>query len=454
MKNYTVSELSKCIKSIVEGSFPDTVAVTGEVSNFSKASSGHVYFVLKDGTAQISVAFFRQYAAFAGAFIPKNGDKVQVVGDVKIYEAGGSYQIIAKRVLYDSAGDFWRKYEETKRCLEAEGLFDAARKRQLPVYPVRVALITSPSGAAIKDFIAAVNRTGAKFAMEVWGVPVQGADAAKKIVSAINAAGALINRYDVVVIMRGGGSLEDLAVFNDEAVVRAAAKSAVPTISAVGHERDFTVIDFAADCRSATPTAAAVLLSEGYVKSFELAMYLHERLIDITEGKVQQLYQRLDYTERLLSGSSPVAMVKSYANCIIMADKSLKFLVVERLAALKSRLTELSLSVEKKSPASFIAAAEVRLSGFERTLKNIILADISSYKHKLETLQEKMKVLNPDNILNRGYALVLKNGSVITSVNDVGLKEDIEIKMKDGYINSFVVSKKLEVANGQNTDNS
>ncbi len=454
MKNYTVSELTKSVKSILEGSFPDTVAVTGEVSNFSRASSGHMYFVLKDGGAQLRAAFFRRYAAGAGAFIPKNGDKVQAVGDITVYEADGSYQLLVKRVFYDSAGDFWRRFEETKRRLEAEGLFDSSRKRPLPAYPVRVAVVTSLSGAAVKDFIVTADRAGAKFAIEVWGVPVQGAEAAAKIAEAVNAAGSLTGRYDALVIMRGGGSLEDLAVFNDETVVRAAAGSKVPTVSAVGHERDVTVVDFAADCRSATPTAAAVLLSEGYSKALELAASLNERLVEGTVEKVQKLYQRLDYAELRLSGSSPAALMKSYGNRLDMAEKSLKFSAAERLSALKSRLQRLRIYLEGKSPASIMAAAAARLDGLERSLKNMVLSETASCKRRLETLEEKMRILNPDNVLGRGYALVMKNGGVITSAGQIGLKEDIEIKMKDGYIHSFVVGKKLEDINGQNTDNS
>lgn len=499
MLTYTVSEFTKLVKGLFTKTFPETVTVTGEVSNLSRASSGHIYFSLKDNSAQLRAAFFRQYSSKAGVFIPKNGDKVKAIGDISLYEPDGSYQILVKRVFYDSEGDFWKKFEETKRRLEAEGLFEEARKKSLPVFPIRVALITSLSGAAVKDFITTSRKEGGRFRIDLWGVPVQGFEAAAKIVAAIKKAGGMAEFYDAAVIMRGGGSLEDLAVFNDESIARAAAASKVPVISAVGHERDFTIIDFVSDKRVATPTAAGVLLSAGYKRAESLVEERFRAILNAAVAKLGKLSQRVDLLELKILNSSPSSIIAIYRNRISAAEKDLFFhtknrlgffrnildrvssvlrsrrpdniasLYESRIASLeakaffhmRNRLVFFRNLVEKASgiisaadPKNRIPALDYKLKSLSRRLKSAVMAKTAAYSARLEAAAGNLKLLDPENVLERGYALVFKEGSPITGVSALVPKDFIEIKLKDGYIHSFVDSIISEGIDGKDTDNS
>ena len=453
MKSYTVSELTDDIKKIIEGNFSGAVSVTGEVANFFRASSGHIYFALKDERAQLKAAYFKGYAMNA-AFIPKNGDKVQVIGDITVYEGDGSYQIVVKRIDYDSVGDFWRKYEETKRRLEAEGLFNESRKRPLPEYINKVAVITSLQGAAIKDFTVTLKNFNAMFDVEIWGVPVQGVDAAPKIVEAIKKAGNLTEKYDVLVVMRGGGSLEDLSVFNDEKIARAVAASKVPTISAIGHERDITIIDHVADYRCATPTAAGATLSSIYLRLQEKLDLFYDKIIEKAEKVIQVNNQKLDYLQLRINSVSPFSKIKNYADKISACEKDLRINIVEKFSELKDRVAFSEKKLELSNPLQTINIFKTKIEGYENSLKRTAIACVNFNKMNIATLADKLKILDPSNVLNRGYALVIKNDKIITSIDDIQLKENIEIKLKDGYINSFVIGKKQGESNGKNTHNS
>lgn len=442
MNKYTVSELTKHIKQIIEGNFRETVSVVGEVSNFSRASSGHIYFSLKESNCQIKVAFFKRYNIGSSVFIPKNGDKVQVIGDITLYEVDGSYQLIAKRILYDSVGDYWQKFEETKRKLESEGLFKDEIKKKLPLYPKRIALITSVEGAAIRDFIITKKNSNGIFDVEVWNVPVQGIEAKNKIVSAIINASKFIDRYDIIVVSRGGGSLEDLSVFNEEDIASAVFKSEIPVVSAIGHERDFTIIDFVADYRAATPTAAAFILSENYSKLVGYLEYLNERMIEKTIEYIQKLYQKIDYIEARINTLSPIVKLNHYRDKINILDNELKYAISKIINKNKEIINDYENMVKNYNPVIRINTLKFKNAEYLKTIKSIIFNKIDNYKYRIDSLTEKLNILNPNNILNRGYALVVKNDKIISSINDVNIKENIEIKMKDGYIDSFVIDIK------------
>ncbi|PLX66362.1 MAG: exodeoxyribonuclease VII large subunit [Denitrovibrio sp.] len=214
MKKYTVTEITRAVKGLIENTFADNVGVKGEISSFSRSPAGHLYFVLKDERSQIKCVMFRGMADKNSGYDPKNGDSVEAVGEMTVYDAGGNYQLLVKKLDYDSVGLFWQLFEEVKKKLEAEGLFDETIKKPVPYLPKRVAVITSPTGADIKDFLITMKNNGAVFEVDIWSVPVQGKDAVVPIVQAIAKAGSMTERYDALVLMRGGGSLEDLAVFN------------------------------------------------------------------------------------------------------------------------------------------------------------------------------------------------------------------------------------------------
>lgn len=454
MKRFTVTEITEAIKNLLEGTFRDTVTISGEITGFSVSPRGHLYFSLKDDKAKIRVAMFKNAAVSARSYTPKNGDSVEVTGELKLYESDGAYQIIARKIEYDSVGLFWQKFEETKRRLEAEGLFDEARKKNIPELPERIALITSPTGAAVTDFITTAKKTGGRFVIDIWPVPVQGKEAALPIIKALNTAGSLTQVYDAVVLMRGGGSLEDLAVFSEENVARAVAATKVPCISAVGHERDFSICDFTADLRVATPTAAAVKLSEGYaVREKEIAVY-QGRLGSFMENRLNRLNQRMDFLGRRLGASSPAAKIASLKNMLGAREQKIASKMKERLFGVSRKLDTCAGVIRKHHPGIRLERMKNRTDSALRVLKTLSLDALKENKQKLELLSARLGGVSPEKALERGYALVSINNRLVRKAKDVHLEDELEIRFNDGYINTFVTGRKLsEDGNGKNPDN-
>lgn len=257
-RSYKVSEITALIKELLEGEF-FAVSIEGEISNFKISSTGHYYFTLKDSSASISGVIFNRSLGSIG-YIPRDGDLVKVTGNVNVYARSGSYQIVCSRVEKSGEGDILAELEKRKQRLAAEGLFDSARKKAIPLYPKKIGLVTSPSGAAIKDIFRVLKRRNNTIDIVVLPAPVQGDEAAALIASQIRRAN-MFRLCDVLLVTRGGGAPEDLLPFSDEEVVRAVAASEIPVISAVGHEIDVVLSDFAADLRAPTPSAAAEIVS-------------------------------------------------------------------------------------------------------------------------------------------------------------------------------------------------
>jgi len=498
MNKYSVTELTRTVKQLLEGTFKDNIAVKGEISSFSVSPAGHLYFVLKDEKSQIKCVMFKGSAMSMRDYNPKNGDSVEAIGELTVYEAGGNYQLLVKRMDYDSVGLFWKLFEEVKRKLETEGLFNESRKRPVPMLPKRVAVVTSATGAAIKDFLVTMKNTGGVFAVDVWSVPVQGKDAIAPIVKALNSAGAMTERYDVLVLMRGGGSLEDLAVFNEEQIARALASCAVPTISAIGHERDFSICDFVADLRVATPTAAATHLSAGYVSAMRDVENHKKRMAELVLNRLYQNVQRLDMLQAGVIAASPLHRINRDRQRLAYLGKSLMAEIKEIINKKSIHLSELAGILHTLSPAARTQKDRRNLDGLlsvmrERTLANlnrkVVSADrlnarisllsparraekymnavekletrmivsaqkkTAENKARLEPLMAKLYTLNPDNLLQKGYARVTINKKIVSSVFDVRLQDELEIRLKDGYISSFVTGRKVsEEKDGKDPD--
>ena len=527
MEEYTVSEFNRKVKDIITAVFPQTIVIIGEVTGFMRASSGHIYFSIKDSKSQVRAVFFKNYAN-ASKFLPKQGDKVRAIGDISLYEPDGSYQIIVKKIEYDSEGVLWKQFEELKRKLETEGLFDESSKKEIPKYPSKIAVITSETGAVIRDFLVTAKKEKGLFNIELWSVSVQG-NAAGQIAAAINNVSKYKDRYDVIVVMRGGGSLEDLFIFNDEIIARAVYNSPIPVISAIGHERDFTIIDFVADYRAATPTAAAVYLSSHYKSASAELENKSKSLKDIMKKYIQYNYQKLDFLGLKIDKYSPKMVLLSYNNKINQYDKSIslsvknilsktfykidkyekliytynpkhqlasfnmridnslknleininnkfnthrssidvyindtKSYVKNRINYFNGRLAELSKAVESTYLKKDIDNLKYKESQYSKQLVSIIskkyqmlLDNINMLEQKIKKIcidiifeksiylthmTDKLNLLNPDNVLERGYALVSINGNFVSSIEDVDVKENIEIKLKDGYIDSSVIN--------------
>lgn len=492
MKKYSVTEITRAVKGLLENTFADNIAVKGEISSFSRSPAGHLYFVLKDEKAQIKCVMFRGMADKNGSYAPKNGDSVEAVGEVTVYEAGGNYQLLVKKLDYDSVGLFWQLFEEVKKKLEAEGLFDEDRKKKTPYLPKRVAVITSPEGAAIKDFLITMKNTGAVFGVDVWPVPVQGKDAIAPIVSALSRAGGMTDRYDALVLMRGGGSLEDLAVFNEEYVARALAACEVPTVSAIGHERDISICDFAADVRVATPTAAASFLGEGYRNSGQELDRLGKRLVAVMNQSVMNANQRLDMMMNSVGAASPRKRIEADRRHLEYLSKTISMQMLQSVSREKSRVSGLAAFMSRMSPSAQTERKKDALRDMERRLKDALLtakraendkintylqkimacapdrktvkfqnhldsliyrmkgavkSEVSDKKSRFTPLITKLETLDPQSLLSKGYSFVVMKGKPVKSVFDVSLQDELEIRLNDGYINSFVTGKKVSEEN-------
>ncbi len=367
-----VSEITALIKEILEGSFP-SVVIEGEISNYRPSSTGHLYFTLKDETSAISAVMFKGKSRYL-SFTPKDGDKVRATGSISVYEARGTYQIIVDMMEIAGAGDILRLLEERKQKLAAEGLFDSAKKRPIPEYPERVAVITSPTGAAVRDILQIIERRNPAIDITILPAAVQGAEAAASLVRQLETA----NRYrmaDVIIIGRGGGSLEDLLPFSDEAVVRAVAASAIPVISAVGHEVDWSLCDFAADLRAPTPSAAAELVSP-----------LKEDLVARVAGARNELETGI---------ASRVERIRLMMGQFTPESLELRFRRIEQPILLRF----------DDAKESILAALEDR---------------VRDARHRIELLVGTIEGANPRAILARGYSMVRdeETGAIVRSIDD------------------------------------
>jgi len=439
----TVSEITKQIKFLLEKNFNAPLCVVGEVSNLSVSPSGHMYFTLKDESAQIKVVFFKRFR-MANAYKVNQGDKVEVVGDLTVYENDGLYQIIARKVVYDSAGDFYKKFEETKRILEKEGLFDNDKKKNIPLIVKNVAVLTSPTGAAIKDFIQTLKLNNVGLNIDVWPVQVQGGQAIKDIISKFQLINKHTNRYDVAILMRGGGSLEDLIIFNDETLAREFFKLKIPTISAIGHERDFSICDFVADLRVSTPTAAAEILSKPYLELRNKVKENLNKIIRGAQGKLDKNYQMLDKFVSLVSYKNPKNIIINKKELI---NKYISDIISGIGLKIKNNhiiLNDYLYTVEKNNPLTIVNESKSRIKHIESLLLSSIRQKLEKYKFLLDILNQKLMLLNPENILERGYSIVYKDKVPVGSLSNINLEDYLEIQFKDGYTDVFVTGKKLK----------
>ena len=399
----TVSQVNGYLKLLIEqDDFLNQVAVRGELSNCKLHSSGHLYFTLKDGESELAAIMFRSAAAKL-PFVPKSGMKVTVYGKISVYEKGGRYQLYAETMLEDGLGALWLEFERLKKKLEAEGLFDPGRKRPLPAYPSCVGIVTSPTGAAVWDM---VNITGRRFPgvrILICPVLVQGASAPVSMCRAL----AYLNvtkACDVIILGRGGGSAEDLWAFNDEGLVRAVAASEIPIVSAVGHETDFTLCDFAADQRAPTPSAAAELVLRDHRDVLQRFDGLSDRMDACMESRLQRYRSRLTEWEQRLKLCSPEGRLKEQRNRL------------ERLA-----------------------------TGMDASMQN----RLGSARQRLELAVNHLEAVNPLAVLARGYGVVQDSeGRVVSSVAALRVGEPVTIRLSDGRAVAEIRSKEKEQAKG------
>ncbi len=439
---FSVTEITRAVRSALEEQV-GVVWVEGEISNYRKQASGHQYFTLKDAGSQLACVLFA--ARGGGAWrkqVPLgDGMQVQVRGALTVYEARGQYQLNVQVVQAGGAGILQAKFEALKRKLEAEGLFDPARKRPIPKYPTAIALVTSPTGAALRDMLNILGRRAPWVRVVIRPVRVQGAGAAAEIAAAIDE----VNRFeelgvapvDVVVVTRGGGSAEDLWEFNEEIVARAIAASDLPVVSAVGHEIDFTIADFAADLRAPTPSAAAELLVPD---GAELARRMGEiavQLRRLAQRAVEQLRARLAWLARDELFRQPELRLREAAQRLDLATEALGRTPQDRLRDAERRLAETAARLRHHRPDQALALFRQQLGALQQRLSDRCTQQVAERTQRFAKVREVLRVLGPDATLSRGYSMTTTPlGELIISVAQVRPGTKLITRVRDGEIKS------------------
>jgi exodeoxyribonuclease VII large subunit len=433
---WPVRELVGQVRELVELEYGD-VWVEGEISNFRPAPSGHVYFTLKDADAQLPVVLFRRQAMLL-RFRPEDGLHVLVRGRVSVYEQRGQMQLVAETMEPVGAGSLQLAFEQLKERLKAEGLFDAERKRPLPSFPRTVGIITSPTGAVIRDFLNIVCRRHSGLSVLLYPVSVQGDSASAEIEAALeelNHSGLV----DVIVLARGGGSLEDLAAFNSERVARAIASSNLPVVSAVGHETDFTIADFVADLRAPTPSAAAELITEAQHKIAEHLAEQSHRLERAARFQVLQARQRLTRLPVSRTEGRMAALLHRLEQRLDDFSFRLEAAVSEQLRLRQRQVAELTAAVLRHDPRQNLGLARERLTACRTRLDRSLERMMQGSASRLNSLDARLHSLSPLAVLDRGYALVLDAaGGLVRSTAQVATGDKVVTRLADGVFVSRV----------------
>jgi exodeoxyribonuclease VII large subunit len=433
---WPVRELVEQVRGTIEKKFVD-VWVEGEISNFRPAPSGHIYFSLKDAEAQLPVVLFRRQAVLL-RFLPQDGLHVLVRGRVSIYEQRGQLQLVAETLEPVGAGSLQLAFEQLKERLKAEGLFSAERKRPLPAFPRTVGIVTSPTGAVIRDFLNIVGRRHSGLNVLLYPVSVQGESAPVEIAEALaqlNASG----RVDVIVVARGGGSLEDLAAFNSERVARAIAASQLPVVSAVGHETDFTIADFVSDLRAPTPSAAAELITEAQHKVAERVASLEVRLERAARFQLLHARQRIDslHAERAewRMNSLLNRLDQRLDDCSVRLESNLR----DGLHRRQRKVADLTGIVIRHDPRRLLGETRERMALSCTRLDRTVERFIRGLATDLHATEARLHALSPLEVLHRGYALVQNaDGVLVRSAAQVTPGDLVRTRLSDGSFASRV----------------
>jgi exodeoxyribonuclease VII large subunit len=437
----SVSELNRKAKSLLENHLGE-VCVEAEIGDLSKPSSGHWYFSLKDGRSQLRCAMFRR-ANLSVKFQPKVGDSVIVRGLLSIYEARGDYQLIADHMEASGDGALQRELEALKQKLQAEGLFDPARKLSVPEHCEKIGVITSPTGAAIEDIISVLGRRSPSSSIALFPVQVQGALAAQQIADAIDHANALVDTkqraLDVLIVGRGGGSLEDLWCFNDEIVARAIARSTLPIVSAVGHEIDFSVADLVADVRAATPSQAAELVTRDSLEWLQLIDSHTARLKLLTQQKLNE--RRATVANLRAHLTHPRQRLTLIQEQLSRAKERAGLLIRQHLMRDRQRINQARLSLAASSPQMTIKARRDAVKNLGERLPVQIEKVIRRDAQRIDHLQKLLTSLGPLATLERGYAIVTTaDGQVIRDSGAARTGDTVSVRLHRGELTT-VVSK-------------
>ena len=437
---FTVSRLNRDVRFILEGSFP-MLWVEGEISNFAAPSSGHWYFSLKDATAQVRCAMFKPYNRKLG-FMPKDGMHVMLKARVSLYEGRGEFQLIAEHMEEIGEGQLRKAFDALKKRLQEAGLFDAAHKKMLPLMPKAIGVITSPTGAAVRDILSVLKRRFPCVPVIIYPTLVQGDMAAPQIVNALKIANQH-NECEVLILARGGGSLEDLWPFNEEVVAQAIFQSKLPIISGLGHEVDFTIADFVADVRAPTPSAAAELVTPDRDELLASLEYQQQRLTRHWREKFRQLQQSLDWTSKHLQQQHPKRRLAEQRQNLDVAETTLVRLQQLQITKQLSNLKTLSAHLHGLTPSHQVRELRNQLTlGFQR-LSNTLTLQLQRKQKELGNVAATLDALSPLATLKRGYAIATQNQRVLRRANEVKAGDQIDVRLLEGSLTCTVIDKPL-----------
>lgn len=427
---WSVSQLTRRVKNLLEGEI-GRVWVSGEISNWRVSPAGHAYFTLKDASSQLSAVMFRGKLERL-KFEPESGLEVIVNGQVSVYEQRGQYQIICDGMQPQGLGALQLAFDKLKAKLEAEGLFDAAHKKPLPMLPKRIGIVTSPTGAAIRDILHVLERRHANLHILLWPARVQGDGAAADIVAGIRALDEF--GVDVMIVGRGGGSLEDLWAFNEEPVVRAVFECRTPIISAVGHEIDFSLSDFAADLRAPTPSAAAEIVVREQDALVQQISALESRLCRVLNYQLSDARHRLNAATSKRSFERPADLLREPQQRLDDARLRLESAMAERAAELRRRVADARRSVALLSPANQLKRGQARHAELLHRLLKAGPAVVDRRRNRFLPAVARLDALSPLAILSRGYALAWKlpDKSLIRSAEELVVNDAIEVRFGKG----------------------
>lgn len=434
---YTVSQLCHETRLLLEGTFL-TLVVEGEISNISRPASGHIYFTLKDDKAQVQCAMFRSQVRKIG-FKPENGLRIQLKARVSLYEARGNFQLIGEQMESAGEGALRQQFEALKQKLSLEGLYDRELKKPLPELPQRIGVITSPSGAAVHDIISVLNSRFPALPVLIYPVSVQGDKAKHEVVAAIELANKRKD-CDVIILARGGGSLEDLWAFNEEVVARAIHQSALPIVSAIGHEVDFSIADFVADHRAATPSAAAELVSPDQQQWLSHFDYLAKQLSRQLNTDVADKNSRLNQLQHRLKQTHPGAQLQMHAQRL--DDIQTRLLQTPKQIIQRSQLTlsQLSARLLNNSPSRRIHTLQESLTAKQLSLTMPLQQKLQGLRIRFTDCNKGLETLSPLATLSRGYSIAKSehDDRIINSVKQLNLDERITLQLADGQLKTRV----------------
>lgn len=437
---FSVSEFTNGVKNLLEEHYP-RFQIYGEISNLKKQASGHYYFALKDRHSQVSAVLFRG-DALRNELQLKDGLEVLIEGAVSVYAPRGNYQIIVRRIRELGKGALQEQFERLKQKLSQEGLFAPERKRALPMLPQRIGIITSPTGAVIRDFVSILRRLQWNGTVRVFPSRVQGKEGLPDLIDALGKANDSVHQLDLLVIARGGGSLEDLWNFNEEQLVRGIAASRLPVISAIGHETDFTLADFVADYRAETPSAAAEKIASGLVEYRQRFEQLNRRFkLELKRGILEKQGQ-LDTVQQRLQRVAPQRRVEEYYQRLDDLQEAIQRRIQQRIELLRERLEQLSSRQERASPRHRLQEWTQKLNEREQRLFRAAHRYLQLPAERLLTIEKRLLQVGPEVALKRGFSLLeTEEGKLITQAAEIEIGQELKIRLQDGLVSVKVLKK-------------